>query len=121
MNATVRDRYAATASATVTAGGAVTLFLSGPRAWQMIDIGTVVVSSTRPANNTFPSCSVFRGAQTAQNLLGESRAADKVTFSGSVGDVLLPGDQLIVVVTNALPGTIATANLFGWTTTEART
>lgn len=106
-------RFALTGRATIGAGGTATVTVNGPPAWWRYDISTVVISSTPPSAGVFPTADVYRGAVTQSTLLGQSRSADKVTFEGAPGDTLLPGDALIVLMAQCLPGTTVVVNVFG--------
>lgn len=104
---------AASASGLADAGGAITLTIAGPHrnlsTWRL---GTVVVTSQAPADGPLPTCAVYRSYVATSTLLGESRAADKVSFDAST-DWLAQADSLIVVVAGAEPATRVTVNLFG--------
>jgi hypothetical protein len=106
-------RFALTGRATVAAGGTATVTVNGPPAWWRYDISTVVISSSPPSAGVYPQASVYRGAITQSTLLGQSRSADKVTFEGAPGDTLLPGDALIVVMSQCLVGSTVVVNVYG--------
>jgi len=106
-------RFALAGRATVPASGSVTVTLNGPPAWWRYDLTTVVLTCGLVAPTQHPEADVYRGSIGAANLLGHSRAADNVTFSCQPGDVLIPGDFLIVVFTGALVGSTAVVNAFG--------
>ena len=101
-----------TGRATVDASGTATVIVRGPHRtltrWQLV---TVTIQSTRVGDGTYPTAKVYRSLVADAAVIGTSRAADAVTFDAS-GDWLLPGDQLVVVVEGASPGTLATVNLF---------
>lgn len=105
-------RFALSGRGTLSGAGGITLTLNGPPAWWRYEISTVVVTCPPNAGNR-PTAAVYRGAITQATLLGQSRAADAVTFQGAPGDVLLPGDMLIVVIAGALPGGMAVVNCYG--------
>ena len=106
-------RFSLTGRGTVNAGGAVTVTLAGPPAWWRYDLSTVVCSVGLDSAGSRPTAAVYRGYIGQSQLLGTSRSADAVTFDASPGDVLLPGDSLIVVFANAAPGSTAVVNAFG--------
>lgn len=92
--------------------GAATLRINGPhRIGSRWELSTVVVRCERDGN-TYPLASIYRSAVVPAQLMGESRSADRVTFDAT-GDVLLPGDVLVLVVTGAAPSTSVQVNLYG--------
>lgn len=76
-------------------------------------LSQVVIKSTANATGALPQGALYRSQVIRSQLLGESRAADKVTFEGFAGDELFHGDQLIVVITGAAPTTTVTVNARG--------
>jgi len=105
-------RFSLSGQATVPASGSVTVTLNGPPAWWKYDL-TTVVCTVGKNGQTFPECDVYRGWVADSQLLGHSRSADNVTFNAAPGDVLMPGDFLIVIFTAALVGSLAVVNAFG--------
>lgn len=95
------------ATAVVDATGSATLRIAGPIvAGSRWELRTLVLSSQRVGDGTYPTATVYRSIEAPPYAIGTSRAADQVTFNAS-GDWLLAGDSLIVVIEQAAPGTIA--------------
>ncbi len=107
------QRFSLTGRAVIPASGGVTVSLNGPPAWWRYDLDTVVCTVGRVSTASLPTCNVYRGYIGQSQLLGHSRAADNVTFDAAPGDVLMPGDFLIVVFAGALVGSTAVVNAFG--------
>ncbi len=100
------------ARATTDGSGDATLRINGPhRIGTRWELSSVVVSCERDGT-TYPVASIYRSAVVPAQLMGESRSADRVTFDAK-GDVLLPGDVLVVVVSGASPSTAVQVNLYG--------
>lgn len=106
-------RFAVTGRAVAAADGTATVIVNGPPAWWRYDISSVVITSTAARDDTYPTAAVYRGAITTPTLLGQSRSADRVTFAGQFGDVLQPGENLIVVMAFCLAGSTIVCNMFG--------
>lgn len=106
-------RFQLTGRAVVPAGGAVNVILTGPPAWWRYELSTVVCSVGLVSAAARPTAAVYRGYIGQSQLLGQSRAADAVTFQAAPGDMLLPGDSLIVVFAGCLVGSTAVVNAFG--------
>lgn len=106
----MRD-VAESARGTVDAFGRALLTIRGPhRNGSRWALTSVVLRSTGTSDGR-PTAAVYRGTIASDTLLGESRAADSVTFDAR-GDWLHQSDQLLIVVENASPGSTVTANLF---------
>lgn len=102
-----------TATATTDGAGRAVLVIRGPHrtgtSWRLTSL---VITSTRVGDGSYPTADLYRSLIADSQLIGSSRAADRVTFSGD-NDWLKPGDQMLIVVQGAAPGTQATANLYG--------
>ncbi len=99
-----------TATGTSDVLGGCTLRIVGPhRTGDIWRLRTLVISSTKGSG--YPTAAVYRSAVVPSALLGESRAADKVTFNATT-DELYPSDQLVIVLANVAPSTVVTANLY---------
>ena len=102
------------ASATADGSGSATLRVNGPQRMGLVrQLSQVVIKSTAPGTGTLPQAALYKSLVVRAQLIGESRAADKVTFEGFAGDELHHGDSLVVVVTNALAGSTVTVNARG--------
>lgn len=102
------------ASASTDGTGGATLRVNGPQRMGLVrELSQVVIKSTANATGGLPQAALYKSLVIRSALLGESRAADKVTFEGFAGDELHHGEQLIVVVTNATPATTVTVNVRG--------
>lgn len=97
------------ATGTTDANGAVTLRIEGPHRTGSEWVCRALVLQSVKAAAGYPQAAVYRTDVAPYALLGESRAADKVTFDSD--DVLVPGDTLVIVITGAEPNTSAVANL----------
>ncbi len=112
-----RTPYRATGSTVADVAGDATVIIQGPGPFARYELSSVVVSSTR-AGTGYPTATVYRSVISPSNRLGFSRIADADTFDADAGDVLLPGDSLVVVFANVLAGATCTVNAFGNQITE---
>lgn len=78
-----------------------------------VQLSQVVIKSTPLGTGPLPQAALYISQIIRSQLIGESRAADKVTFEGFEGDELHQGDTLIVVLTGAAVGTNVTVNARG--------
>lgn len=102
------------ATATTDGAGGATLRINGPQRMGLVrELSQVVINSTKTATGALPTAALYKSQVIRSQLIGESRAADKVTFEGFAGDQLYHGDQLIVVVAGAQPATTVTVNARG--------
>ncbi len=107
--------FSQSGSAVASGTGTATVTVRGPhRVGTTWELGQAVLSATvDPAPNTSCEARLYRSFVHPSQLLGTSLGADADTMEGLPGDVLSPGDTLVVVFIGCAPGSTANVNVRG--------